>query len=266
MDPDSSSIANIRDPHEKQAAKNKAAERLDRLQGATGLILTPGSSFWDYAKYSDRDRNHVQPFKLIDGDNLFDFKNPYGEITFCWLSVHPRVASSLEAYQNGEYPSDTQFYVFDEEVENDRMYHKKMTVNKATVRLDSMSPDNRKKVARLMALPVTEYTKETQVYNLIDSALKQTEFKDGKYKGLNSINLFLQFAEMKQGKLDVKDTVMQALDMNIYRRKDSGRIYEGDVEVAPSEEELLVKLMSDDNQDELLALESKLKARKLVSI
>lgn len=266
LDSNSSRIENIRDSEEKKAEKERIKKNLDRLQKATGQDLSPTSSFWDYSKFDDKDRNHVQPHKLIDGDNLFDFKNPYAEITFHWLSEHPRIASSLEAYQNGEYPSDTQFYVYNEQVENDRSYHKKQIVNRAIVKLDGMSPENRKKVARLLALPVTDYTPESQVYNLLDTTLKQTEFKEGLYKGLSTVTMFLQFAEMKQNRLDVKDAVKQSIQMNIYRRKESGKIYEGDMEVSGSEEELVTRLTDDDFQDQLLALEMKLKAKKAVSV
>lgn len=266
LDPDSSRIENIRDAEEKKNEKERITKIVKRLEEATGLDLSPTSSYWDYSKYSDSDRNHVQPYKLVDGDNLFDFTNPHREITFYWLSVHPRVASSLEAYQAGEYPSDTQFYVYDEDVEDDRNYSKKQIINRAVIILDRLSPDNRKKVARLLDLPVTEYTKESTVYNLLDTIIKQNEFKEGQFKGLNTVNLFLQFAEMKQERLDVKDIVKQALDYNVYRRKATGKIYAGDVEVSNSEEELVNKLMNDDNQDELIALDSKVRAKKAATL
>ena len=49
-----------------------------------------------------------------------------------------------------------------------------------------MTPDKKKrKVARMLGLPVTEETKEEVVYNQVDNLLKQTEFKDGKYAGLS---------------------------------------------------------------------------------
>jgi hypothetical protein len=266
LDPDSAQVNSIRNAEEREATKKRIIEKRKRLEEKTGFDLGPESKFWDYTKYTDQDPAHVQPFKLIDGDNLFDFSNPLGEITFTWLAAHPRVASSLEAYNNGEYPSDTQFYVYDEDVENDRNYAKKQMINRAVVKLDSASPENRKKVARLMGLPVTEYTKESTVYNYIDTALKETEFKEGQFKGLSTVNLFLQFIEMKQNRLDVKDVVAQALNLNVLRKKENGKIYEGDYEVSPSEEELVNKLLDDDHQDELLALESKLKSKKLASL
>ena len=132
----------------------------------------------------------------MDGDNLFDLDNPYQELTFAWLRVHPTIASSYEAWVRGDYPAETQFYVVDDEVENAIVYKKKQLINKAIIKFDAMSVDKKKKVARLLGLPVTDDSKEEFVYNLVDNVLKQSEFKDGQYQGLNPVEVFNRFAEM----------------------------------------------------------------------
>jgi hypothetical protein len=129
-----------------------------------------------------------------------------------------------------------------------------------------MTPDKKKKVARLLGLPVVDDTKEEIVYNLVDNMLKQTEFKDGKYQGLSPIEVFNRFADMKENLLHIKDLVKQALGHSIYRMKANGRIYMGELEVAIDEEELVKFLANDDNQDELITLEQKLKGKKLASV
>jgi carbon monoxide dehydrogenase subunit G len=43
-------------------------------------------------------------------------------------------------------------------------------------------------------------------------------------------------------------------------------MYEGEFEIAKEEEELIKFLADDDNQDELLTLEGKLKSKKLASV
>ena len=58
--------------------------------------------------------------------------------------------------------------------------------------------------------------------------MKQTEFKNGKYSGLNPVEVFNRFATMK--------------------------------------DDLVRFLADDDNQDELLILEGKLKTKKLAAI
>ena len=129
-----------------------------------------------------------------------------------------------------------------------------------------MSPERKKKVARLLGLPVSDNTKEEVVYNLVDDVLKQSEFKGGEFKGLSTIEIFNRFADMKDNILHTKDLVKQALAHSIYRMQPNGKIKEGEYEVADSEDSLIKHLMDDDHQDDLLALEQKLKAKKLMKV
>ena len=198
--------------------------------------------------------------------HIFDLSNPLQELQFSWLRVHPTIASSYQAWERGDYPADTQFYVADDEIENAVLFKKKQLINKAIVKFDSMSPEKKKKVARLLGLPVTDNTTEESVYNQVDNLLKQTEFKNGKFSGLDPVKVFNQFADMKENLLNIKDLVKQALHHSIYRMKPNGKIYEGEFEVAMDEDELVKMLADDDNQDTLLTLEGKLKSKKIAAI
>lgn len=71
---------------------------------------------------------------------------------------------------------------------------------------------------------------------------------------------------MKENLLHIKDLVKQAIIHSVYRMKPNGKIYEGEFEVAKDEEALIRFLADDDNQDELLTLEQKLKTKKLASV
>jgi hypothetical protein len=268
LDPDAAYIKRIKDDTERQLEIERVTALKAKLENEIGDIdLGPRSKFWNYGlSLSPDDQTHVQAVKLMDGDNYFDLSNAFQEIAFSWLRVHPTIASSYQAWERGEYPADTQFYVVDDEIENAVIFKKKQLINKAIVRFDSMTPDKKKKVARLLGLPVTEDTKEEVVYNLVDNILKQTEFKNGKYSGLNPIEVFNRFAEMKESLLHIKDLVKQAITHSIYRVKPNGKVYEGEFEVATDEEDLIKFLADDDNQDELLILEGKLKTKKLASI
>jgi hypothetical protein len=146
------------------------------------------------------------------------------------------------------------------------MFKKKQLINKAIVKFDSMTPEKKKKVARLLGLPVTEETKEESVYNQVDNMLKQTEFKAGKYQGLNPVEVFNRFASLGDDLLHIKDLVKQAISHSIYKVKPSGKIYEGDNEVAIDEDDLVKYLIDEDHQDDLLTLEQKLKAKKIAAI
>jgi hypothetical protein len=268
LDPDAMYIKRIKDDTERELEIERVTNLRKKLENELGDIdLGPRSAFWNYGlSTSPDDQTHVQPVKLLDGDNYFDLSNVFQEIAFSWLRVHPTIASSYQAWERGEYPADTQFYVVDDEIENAVIFKKKQLINKAIVKFDSMSPERKRKVGRLLGLPVTEETKEEVVYNLVDNVLKQTEFKNGKYSGLNPVEVFNRFADMKESLLHIKDLVKQAITHSIYRVKPNGKVYEGEFEVAKDEEELVKFLADDDNQDELLTLEGKLKTKKLAAV
>ena len=268
LDPDAAYIKRIQDPTERELEKERVTKLKERLERELGDIdLGPRSSFWNYGlSVSNDDHLHVQPVKLMDGDNIFDLSNPLQELQFSWLRVHPTIASSYQAWERGDYPADTQFYVADDEIENAVLFKKKQLINKAIVKFDSMSPEKKKKVARLLGLPVSDSSTEEFVYNQVDNLLKQTEFKTGKFSGLEPVKVFNQFAYMKENLLNIKDLVKQAITNSIYRMKPNCKIYEGEYEVAIDEEELVKMLADDDKQDMLLTLEGKLKSKKIAAI
>lgn len=268
LDKDASYIKRISDPTEREIEQERVSKLKTKLEAALGGIdLGSRSSFWNYSLSTSTDDSlHVQPVKLIDGDNYFDTNSTLQELAFSWLRVHPTIASSYQAWERGDFPAETQFYVADDDIENVVMFKKKVLINKAISKFDSMSPDKKKKVARLLGLPVTDSTTEESVYNQVDNVLKQTEFKSGTYQGLSTVEVFNRFADMKENLLHIKDSVKQAIQFSIYRMKPNGKIYEGEFEVAADEDELVKYLSDDDHQDDLLTLEGKLKMKKLAAI
>lgn len=268
LDPDASYIRRISDPTARELEIERVKALKEKLEAALGDVdLGPRSKFWNYGlSTGNEDYLHVQPVKLMDGDNFFDLDNPFQELTFAWLRVHPTIASSYEAWVRGDYPAETQFYVVDDEVEAAIVYKKKQVINKAIIKFDAMSVEKKRKVARLLGLPVTDETKEETVYNLVDNMLKQTEMKDGQYQGLNPVEVFNRFAELKDDLLHIKDLVKQALLHSVYRKKPNGRIYMGELEVAIDEDELVKFLANEDNQDDLLMLEQKVKGKKIAAL
>jgi hypothetical protein len=267
LDPNASYIKRIQDPLEKEMEIERVTELRDKLQAALNADLSPRSQFWNYGLSTSVDDSlHVQPVKLLDGDNYFDFTLPLQELAFSWLRVHPTIASSYQAWERGEFPADIQYYVADDDIENKVMFKKKQLINKAIVKFDSMTPEKKKKVARLLGLPVSDDSKEEAVYNQVDNLLKQTEFKNGRYQGLNPIEVFNRFADMKENLLHIKDLVKQAVAHSVYRAKPNGKIYEGEFEIAKDEDDLVKFLADEDNQDQLLILEGKLKGKKIAAI
>ena len=268
LDANAGYIRRISDPLEREMEVERVTALKSKLEIALGDVnLGPRSSFWNYGlSTSTEDVLHVQAVKLTDGDNYYELGNPFQELAFSWLRVHPTIASSYQAWERGDYPADIQFYVADDEIENAIIFKKKQLINKAISKFDAMTPEKKKKVARLLGLPISDDSKEEVVYNLVDNILKETEFKGGKFQGLSTVEVFNRFAEMKENLLHIKDLVKQAVTHSVYRVKPNGRIYEGDYEIAVDEDALIKFLADDDNQDELLTLEGKLKTKKLASI
>ena len=268
LDVNAAYIRRISDPLEKELETERVSNLRAKLEAALGDVdLGPRSSFWNYGlSTSTNDVLHVQPVKLMDGDNYYDLSIPIQELAFSWLRVHPTIASSYQAWERGDYPADIQFYVADDEIENAVIFKKKQLINKAIGKFDAMTPEKKKKVARLLGLPVTEDTKEEVIYNQVDNLLKQTEFKSGKFQGSSTVEIFNRFADMKENLLHIKDLVKQAITHSVYRIKPNGKVYEGEFEIASDEDDLVRFLADEDNQDQLLTLEGKLKTKKLASV
>jgi hypothetical protein len=267
LDANAGYIRRIADPTERELETERVTNLRAKLESALSVDLGPRSAFWNSGlTTSQYDTMHVQPVKLVDGDNYFDLDNSMQEIAFSWLRVHPTIASSYQAWERGEYAADTQFYVVDDEIESAILFKKKQIINKAISKFDGMTPEKKRKVARLLGLPVTDNTKEEVVYNLVDNVIKETEFKTGKFQGLSTVEVFNRFADMKENLLHIKDLVKQAIAHSIYRVKPNGRVFEGEYEIAVDDEALVKFLADEDHQDDLLTLEGKLKSKKLASV
>jgi hypothetical protein len=254
-------IKNIADPEAREVEKKRVKAMREYLEEKTGLDLSVKGEY--YTKRSDDSYKGLKAemVKLMDGDNIFDLENAQQAITYSWLRVHPMIARSYQAWLNGEYLPSTQFFVNDEDIENTVVYKKKQLINKAIVEVDKMSLEKRKKIAKLLGLPVTDSSKEEFVYNLLDNFIKQSEIGEGRYKGSDPVHLFNKFSELESDTLEAKYLVNELIKHSILRYK-RGKLFEGELEVAKSEEELVDRLLSPKNQEDFIAYQEKLKALK----
>lgn len=239
-------------------------EAKNRLSKAIGCptCLEPNSPFYNFAYLGDEiiGSKKVNAVKLGNSDFMLDLNDPWAEITWFWLKSHPLIAPSLEAYRRGEVPAETQYYVADSDAETKLVYTKKKEINDALAKLNKLTPTDKRRIARLMALPVGigELTPEEEVYNILDSALKEVEFKGGKYKGMSTVRLFTEISNLSAEKLKARDIIEQAISKNIYRVRANGKIFEGENEVAKSVSDLIEFMMDDAHQEDYLILEKKL--------
>lgn len=264
LDENSKSILKISDDQLRKMEQKRIKELREKLEKETGIDLSPTSDYYNHT--SKKPGPHVQVVRLADGDNIFNLDDPWQYITYLWLSADPRIATSLASYERGEYSHETQYYVNDEEVESAIQYKKKKTANDAVVKFDSWSLEKRKKIARLLDLPVTDGTREEIVYNLVDNFLKSAQVQTGVHKGKDPIKIFTLYADLRDDVLYTKDLVEQAFKHHIYREKKGGRIYEGELEVYRDKQELIDHLLDENNQEDILELEKKLKVKKLAEV
>jgi hypothetical protein len=263
LDDEGLDLLKIENPEDREAERLRRKETRERLQRVTGLDLSSTSQFYNYAANLPESQK-VTPIKLGNKIVPFNMEDPYQEIAWNWARVHPNIAPSLDSLRTGLVnPALVQYYVMDEEVESKMTFSKKQKLNKAISLNEGLTPTRRAKIARQMGLPATSSTLQETVYNMIDTLLKDGEFKSGRFRGSNPVTLFTELVAMDEARLDVKDTVSQAISSSIYRVRASGKIYEGENEIAGSEEELVNYLLQDKNQDDLLALQKKLKITKI---
>ena len=271
LDPDAPYLLRLPD-ESREAEVKRIKEVKKRIEDSLGVpgILDPTSLFWNYAA-SDQALTtkfgtilRVTPVKLGNEEEYFNFTNdPMREIAWNWIKVHPRIAPSYDAWKRGEVAADTKYYIVDDDAEATETFSKKKAINNAVIELDRLTPTKRKQIARLMGLPVTESTTEEVVYNLLDSQIKESELKEGPYKGQAPVRLFTDLVKTTDDRLKVKDLVEQAITHNIYRFGVGGKILEGAVTIAITKDELVENLLKDTAQLDVIALEKRLTGKKL---
>lgn len=243
----------------RDAEIKRVRELRQKLEQA---LHTDLSSTSDYYKFSSNAEPKVSPFKLQQ-NNIFNLDDPMQAVTFAWLSVHPAIAPSMDAYNRGDVSPDVEYFVNDDEVEAKMEYSKKKELNDAIGALNALSLERRKKIGRLMDLPFTEDTREETVYNNLDSLLRGREIQDGQHKGQSPLRIFNMYLSLSADALDVRDMVEQAIKNNLYRPKKGGKIFEGEILAWNSKEDMIEHLLDEKNQVDRLELEKKLKIKKL---
>lgn len=267
LDENASYIKRITDPKVREIEKSRVREEKAKLEDALHLNLDPTSEFYNISSWSPTGKNKlvVEPYKLMEGDNYFDLEDPLQAVTYAWLRVHPQVAPSMERYNTGEFP-EARFYVKDDELEQEILYREKTEISKALRVLDELSLEKRKKVARQCALPISDDDKESTIFNYLHGLINKGLLGKGPFDGMKGVDVFNRYTTIPDDILHIKDLVKQAITHSIYREDGHGRIFEGQVKVADDESRLVEFLLDPDNQERLLDLEDRLKAKKSIML
>lgn len=265
LDPNALYIKGL--PKEEQAQEIERVTALrEELESMTGLDLGPRSDY--YAKMFQGEGARASYVKLIDGPNTFNLSDPTSAITYAWLRVHPEIAPSYSAWERGQSNtrcpkiSDCQFFVDDYEYETEIAYKEKTLINKAINLLENMTPIRQLKVAKLLSLPISYNSKPEVVYNALDTYIKQGSTKHG--KALSNVKNFNNISSIADENIEIRFNIKQALDFNIFRKGKAGKIMEGEVLIADSEEEAVEYFTNPKNQDDLLALKKKIKEAEII--
>lgn len=260
LDPKASYLADLTEKDKEIKILEINALR-EKLEEKTGLKLHPTS---DYYNVNSEALTKTHMYKLVEGDNIFNLENSLERIAWEWIKQHPMVAPSMEAYERGEVLSTVQFFVNDEDVEADKDFKKKISVNKAIAILETLPVEKQRKLARVLDLPVTDDTKPMIVYNQLDTKIKEGEIKSGKYKNENFVELFIKISGLDDRLLTTKDIVQQSIKYGILREK-NGKIFDGENMISKSEIEFVTDLLDDDNQDQLITLKEQLRQKKIIN-
>jgi len=243
--------------------------RRDRLEKATGLFSDPNnremtglgprapyySGVFDTGKMNTHEV--ASRIKLIDGANVFNFNSPFKEVEYWYAIQHTGlIASSIEDWKAGRCKPTVQFYVDNPEAEADAIYNEKKAANNAVIEMSKMSLEKRKKVAKLIGLPVGDNDKEQIVYNLLDNFIRSGQINFGEFQGQRAVTLFNSIAALSADTLHIKTLVKEALLLRVYIQK-SGFIYEGEQLIYNTQDEMISKLSQPNMVMELKALEIK---------
>jgi len=263
LDENATSILSIQDEKLRKQIQEEVKQKRKRLEDATGFNLAPDSPYWNYSLYTDQDQAHVQPVKLYDKKNVFDLTNPINEVTFTWLKECDYIAPSYEDYMSGRFGPDIRFYVEDDEVETTIKFNRKKEINDAVIANNKLTPDKRKKIAVLLGLHVAENASDDAVFVILDDYIKEADTKRNT-KLTSNVRQFMDLISVEAKLLNIKYTIKEALDYNVYRTRVGGSIYEGETRIADNESDLVIKLSNPDMQEDLLLLQRQVKNKKML--
>jgi hypothetical protein len=263
LDPDASYLRNLTEEDQKiEKARIKAD--LKRLQNETSFDLSPKSDYYNVNSSAPDGEKVTRVFLNSDGITL-NLENPEEEITWHWLKAHPAIAPSLEKYKRGEAFSGALFYVEDSEEENRLEFNRLSKIDKAISDFRNLSPTRQRQVCRMLGIYADANTKPEELYLQVHTLLNSNKVTSGKYQGSDPVNIFNGVLSIDLEMANVKDLIAQAIQHAVwYVKKQTGAVYEGENKIADNLDELEVRLSQKANQDELLALEVKLRTKKIL--
>lgn len=218
------------------------------LEEVTGYSLAPRSEY--YKKVSEN-----RGVQLGDEEVVLNLDKPEDMITFLWLKNNQYVAPSFEAWTLGgpDITPDMEFYIKDEGEEVKAQYKIKQDINKAISKLDTSPGALKLKWAKLLGLRVNDVSSEEDIYNKLDTYIKDTK---------SSLKEFVRVTTLTTDLIDVKVTIKDAYTYNVIRSAPGGAIMFGNDKVSGTTAELEELLLDSKNSEMLINLKSSIKDKK----
>lgn len=266
LDEDATDIKRLMqiDPEEGQRVYNEVKERRERLELATGLDLSAKSSYYNIYS-STAEGKKADKMRLVDKDNIFDFSDPFDEVRYWWaIQNRDLIASSLMDWRSVKCKSSVQFYIENADAEADVVYKKNKSVVDSIKTLTELNLEERKKVAKLCGIQLSESDNEMAVYNKMYEFIMSGTSKIGKYFGQDTVTVFNMISGLSKSVINARFMIEQALELRIYSKR-NGVIYEGETMIASTEEQLIEQLASSNRTQEYLALEIKINDKRKIA-
>lgn len=253
---------------DRQNEKDRIIAKRQRLEDATGLKLGPRDDYYSKAWLrDDRDGKSVAtPILLGDQKQDFNLSDAFQEIAFLWLTQWSNfIAPSLDVFSRGKTNGggqDIKWYISNPEAEAEVIYNDNKDIVKALTKWEEMSQEKRKKVGKLLGLPIMDTDSEKLIFNQGIKFINGGQIQGGEYKGQNAVGTFNRIANLSDDMVEVKALVRDAINLRVYNKK-GNKIWEGaDTFISETEADLVKSLLGKANQEGLLALTIKVNDKK----
>lgn len=248
IDENAIQIRLIKDPEARELEMARVKAIREELELAVNEDLSVTSAFWN--------DKLTEPFKLKDGDNVFDLRNPWQAIDYYWITQLPIVAKSLADIQSGKVDdSYIKWYVYESNIEHENEFNRKKQINDVVATLNKLDEVQIRKVAFILNLKLPEKASYQDIYNQLDDFIKTPKT----YGSHDPIEEFKKATSYTPEILAIKVLVKQLLEERILKQKGNA-VFEGENLIAKSIEDLEVKLAED--QELYIAYDLKSKAKK----
>lgn len=261
LDPNALRINAMFDKESRQAEIERITQLKNFYESELGEDLSPDSPYWIEVKGESDDPSATGGYYLQDGDNVFDLNNAKEAVTFYWLMETGFIAESIDDIENGKVDSWVTFYVHDEESEDSLEFERRTRINGARAVLESLSPSNRKKIAKILGLRVTSTAKDEKVYTAIDEYLNTPKSQ----LNLDPVEMFNKVNNYSKEFLDVKSLIIDLVKNNVVRMAGS-IVKEGDHVWAKSVEDFELLLLDPSNTEIYNAFKEKIEAKLQIKI